>query len=46
MSQQAELKPLVLGPDDGRTYPIGRMSAVFKADFEETNRLYLFLSGG
>lgn len=37
MSPNAELKTLVLNPDDGRTYPMGRMSAVFKADLEETN---------
>ncbi|MFT5111001.1 MAG: quercetin dioxygenase-like cupin family protein [Parasphingorhabdus sp.] len=32
-----ELKPLVLKPDDGRVYPMGRMSAIFKADLEETD---------
>lgn len=37
MSQKAELNPLALNPDDGRVYPMGRMSAVFKADLEETN---------
>jgi len=37
MSKKAELKPLVLNPGDGRAYPMGRMSAVFKADLEETN---------
>lgn len=37
MNQKAELKPLVLSPDEGRTYSMGRMSAVFKADIEETN---------
>jgi len=37
MSQNVELKPLILTPDAGRTYPMGRMSAVFKADLEETN---------
>ena len=31
------LESLVLKPDDGRVYPMGRMSAVFKADLEETN---------
>jgi len=36
MSQKAELKPLVLNPDDGRRYSMGRMSAVFKADLDET----------
>ncbi len=37
MSQTTELKPLVLNPGDGRAYPMGRMSAIFKADLEETN---------
>jgi quercetin dioxygenase-like cupin family protein len=37
VSQKSELKPLVVYPGDGRTYPMGRMSAVFKADLEETN---------
>ena len=37
MSQEIELESLVLKPEDGRTYPMGRMSAVFKADLEETN---------
>lgn len=32
-----ELKPLVVDSKDGRAYPMGRMSAVFKADLEETN---------
>lgn len=29
--------PLIIGPDEGRTYSMGRMSAVFKADLAETN---------
>ena len=37
MSKKTELKPLVLKPDEGRRYPMGRMSAVFKADLDETN---------
>ena len=37
MSKKAKLKPLVLEPNEGRTYPMGRMSAVFKADLEETD---------
>ena len=37
MSQKTELKPLVLNPDAGRVYPMGRMPAVFKADLEETD---------
>lgn len=36
MSPKAGLQPLVVDPDEGRTYPMGRMSAVFKADLEET----------
>lgn len=31
------LKPIVLEPNEGRKYPMGRMSAVFKADLGETN---------
>lgn len=37
MSQDVELKPLVLNPDEGRAYSMGRMSAIFKADLAETN---------
>ena len=29
-------KPIVLAPGEGRAYPMGRISAVFKADGEET----------
>jgi mannose-6-phosphate isomerase-like protein (cupin superfamily) len=29
-------KAIVLGPGEGRAYPMGRISAVFKADGEET----------
>lgn len=36
MNQQSEAASLVVKPDDGRVYPMGRMSAVFKADLEET----------
>jgi len=32
----ANPKPLVVPPGEGRRYPMGRMSAVFKADLEET----------
>ncbi|MDJ0656559.1 MAG: cupin domain-containing protein [Xanthomonadales bacterium] len=39
MRQKAVLKPLVLGPGSGRPYPMGRMSAVFKADLEETHSM-------
>lgn len=31
---------IFLPPGDGRSYPMGRISAVFKADGEETNRGY------
>ncbi len=37
MSQKTILKPIILRPDEGRTYPMGRMSATFKADLKETN---------
>lgn len=37
MSEKTKLQPLVLNPKEGRTYPMGRMAAVFKADLEETN---------
>ncbi len=37
MSSEIKLKPLVLKAGEGRTYPMGRMSAIFKADLEETN---------
>jgi mannose-6-phosphate isomerase-like protein (cupin superfamily) len=33
-------KPLVLGPGAGRRYPMGRISAVFKADEGETADAY------
>jgi mannose-6-phosphate isomerase-like protein (cupin superfamily) len=32
--------PVVLGPGEGRAYPMGRISAVFKADGTETARGY------
>jgi hypothetical protein len=31
---------VVLGPGEGRAYPTGRISAVFKADSAETGQLY------
>jgi len=37
VNQKADLSPLVIKPQGGRTYSMGRMSAVFKADLEETN---------
>ena len=37
MNQKTELAPLIRNPHEGRVYAMGRMSAVFKADLEETN---------
>jgi len=37
MTKKSKLSPLVIEPQAGRTYPMGRMSAVFKADLEETD---------
>ncbi len=36
----ATRKTLVLGPGEGRAYAMGRISAVFKADGEETESKY------
>jgi mannose-6-phosphate isomerase-like protein (cupin superfamily) len=33
-------RPVVLGPGEGRAYPMGRLAAVFKADGVETGRMY------
>jgi mannose-6-phosphate isomerase-like protein (cupin superfamily) len=33
-------KPIILAPGQGRAYPMGRISAVFKADEEETQSCY------
>jgi mannose-6-phosphate isomerase-like protein (cupin superfamily) len=33
-------KPIILAPGQGRAYPMGRISAVFKADEDETRSLY------
>ena len=33
-------QPVVLGPGEGRAYPMGRISAVFKADGAETGERY------
>ena len=35
-----ERTPVVLAPDEGRPYPMGRLSAVFKADGAETAGRY------
>jgi mannose-6-phosphate isomerase-like protein (cupin superfamily) len=34
------MKSIVLAPDQGRSYPMGRISALFKADGEETAGRY------
>lgn len=36
----ARRRPVVLGPGEGRTYPMGPLSAVFKADGDETAGRY------
>ncbi len=36
----ASRKPVILGPSDGRSYPMGRIAAVFKADGPETQSSY------
>jgi mannose-6-phosphate isomerase-like protein (cupin superfamily) len=33
-------RPVVLGPGEGRAYPMGNLSAVFKADGAETGGMY------
>jgi mannose-6-phosphate isomerase-like protein (cupin superfamily) len=33
-------RPIVLGPDQGRDYPMGRIRALFKADGDETASRY------
>jgi mannose-6-phosphate isomerase-like protein (cupin superfamily) len=38
--QSVQRKPIILGPNQGRTYPCGTMSAVFKADGAETRDNY------
>jgi mannose-6-phosphate isomerase-like protein (cupin superfamily) len=35
-----ERKPIILGPGEGRSYPMGRIDAVFKADGAETGARY------
>jgi hypothetical protein len=34
--KQAERKPIILGPNQGRSYDCGTMSALFRADGIET----------
>lgn len=36
----SDRQPVVLGPGEGRSYPMGPLSAVFKADGAETDRRY------
>jgi len=40
MGAGAARDPVVLGPGEGRTYPMGRISAVFKAGGAETGAAY------
>ena len=40
MSDSTEREPVVLGAGEGRAYPMGRLSAVFKADGDETDGRY------
>ncbi len=37
MKVKRQNTPLIIGPNEGRTYSMGPMSAVFKADLEETD---------
>ena len=37
MTERSELDPIVIAPRAGREYPMGRMTAVFKADLKETD---------
>ncbi|CAN5352285.1 cupin domain-containing protein [soil metagenome] len=39
-AQTAPRKPVILKPGEGRSYPMGRISAVFKADEAETGSRY------
>jgi hypothetical protein len=36
----ASRKPVVLAPGEGRAYPMGRISAIFKADEAEAESRY------
>lgn len=40
MSDSERLRPIVLGPGEGRAYAMGAMNAVFKADEAETAATY------
>lgn len=39
-SDDSSRKPVILGPGEGRSYPMGRIAAVFKADESETESRY------
>jgi len=39
-SPVAQRTPIILAPGEGRSYPMGRISALFKADGEETEGRY------
>ncbi len=38
--EQQPRKPVILGPGEGRAYPMGRIRAIFKADGDETRSRY------
>jgi len=40
MNETSPRKPVILAPGEGRAYPMGRISAVFKADGGETGANY------
>lgn len=40
LEPRTDRRPVVLGPGEGRTYPMGRVTAVFKADQDETAHGY------
>ena len=40
MQPTANRRPIILGPGAGRTYPCGTMTALFKADGDETGSAY------
>ena len=39
-ADSADRPPVLLGPGEGRSYPMGRLAAVFKADGAETDQKY------
>jgi quercetin dioxygenase-like cupin family protein len=40
MDTQSKRKPVILGPQEGRSYEMGRMRAIFKADANEVGERY------